>query len=138
MWLGGVGGRFSSWFVKRRRDLVAKKVRRALLSIPFYREKLKKNSIDLYEVRGINTIEKLDAFLQKHRVNWVEGGDLIGEDFSSHLGLAPKSERTWVQYSSGYTLSERLRKGEKFLEAARKFRRKKSSFHTERFKTCNK
>ncbi|MEM2202695.1 MAG: hypothetical protein QW595_03590 [Candidatus Bathyarchaeia archaeon] len=128
MLFGGFGGRASSWFVKRRRDLVAKRVRKALLSIPFYREKLKKNSVEFHEVRRINTIEKLDAFLQKYKVNWVEGTDLIGGDFSSHLSLAPKNERTWVQYSSGYMLVERLRKGEKFLEVARKFRRKKVAF----------
>ncbi|MEM3875388.1 MAG: hypothetical protein QXU45_09695 [Candidatus Bathyarchaeia archaeon] len=128
LWLGWFAGKVSSWFVKRRRDLVAKKVRRALLSIPFYREKLKKNSIGLHEVKGINTIEKLDVFLQKHKIEWVKSEDLIDGDFSSHLSLTPKSERTWVQYSSGYTLVERLRKGEKFLEAARKFRRKKVAF----------
>jgi len=83
-----------------------------LLSIPFYREKLRENSIDLHEVRRIDTIGKLDAFLQKCKVNWVEGEDLIKGDFSSHLSLVPKNKRTWVQYSSGYMLVERLRKGE--------------------------
>ena len=120
--------RAASWIVKRKRDVIAKKVRKALLNIPFYREKVKQNSIPLYEVKRINSIEKLDKFLQKYKVCWVKSEDLVGSDFSSHLSLAPKNKRTWMQYSSGFLLTERLRKGEKFLEAVRKFRRKKVAF----------
>jgi len=120
--------RAASWIVKRKRDVIAKKVRRALLNIPFYREKVKQNSIPFYEVKRINSIEKLEKFLQKYKVCWVKSEDLVGSDFSSHLSLASRNKRTWVQYSSGYTLIEKLRCGENFWESVRKFRRKKVAF----------
>jgi hypothetical protein len=115
-------------FAQRTANKVAKKVREALLNNPFYREKVKQNSIPLYEVKRISSIDKLDKFLQKYKVCWVKSEDLVGNDFSSHLSLAPKNKRTWVQYSSGFLLTERLRRGEKFLEAVRKFRRKRVAF----------
>lgn len=118
----------TSWYVQRKRNILAKKVRDGILSNPFYREKIKKNSIEMYEVKKINSIEKLDRFLQKYRINWVEPTDLISDDFSSHLSLAPKYKRTWIQTSSGYSLVEKLRKDEKFVESIQKFGRKKVAF----------
>jgi len=31
-----------SWYMRKKQDILAKKVRDAILSIPFYREKIKK------------------------------------------------------------------------------------------------
>ncbi|MEM2440731.1 MAG: hypothetical protein QW493_05925 [Candidatus Bathyarchaeia archaeon] len=120
--------KIAPFYAKIKRNSIAKKVRNALLSIPFYRKKLRENSIELYEVRKINSIEKLDKFLQKYNVSWVEGTDLMGNDFSSHLSLVPGSKRTWIQVSSGYSLVEKLRSGESFLEAIQKFKRKKIAY----------
>jgi phenylacetate-coenzyme A ligase PaaK-like adenylate-forming protein len=124
-------GKIASWYMRKKQDILAKKVRNAILSIPFYREKIKKNSIDLQEVKRINSLEKLDNFLQKHKIKWLENTDLIGNDFSSHLSLVPKNKRTWIQTSSGYSLVEELRKNENFIESAQKIKRKKVAF-TER------
>ncbi|MEM5793672.1 MAG: hypothetical protein QXS48_04665 [Candidatus Aenigmatarchaeota archaeon] len=120
--------KIAPFYVKIKQNSIAKKVRDAMLSIPFYREKLRENSIEFSEVRRINSIEKLDNFLQKYKVNWVEGTDLMGNDFSSHLSLVPQNKRTWVQVSSGYSLVERLRSGESFLETIKKFKRKKIAY----------
>ncbi|MEM5834328.1 MAG: hypothetical protein QXQ69_00585 [Candidatus Aenigmatarchaeota archaeon] len=120
--------KIASWYVKRKRNEIAKKVRKAMLSIPFYKQQIKKNSIDLHEVREINSIEKLDKFLQKHKINWLESTELMRNDFSSHLSLAPTNKRIWVQVSSGYSLVEKLRSGENFLESVQKFKRKKVAF----------
>ncbi|MFH8086583.1 MAG: hypothetical protein QW609_02060, partial [Candidatus Aenigmatarchaeota archaeon] len=120
--------KIASWYSERKRNIIAKKVREAILSIPFYRQKVKENSIELHEIKKIDSVERLDKFLQTHKINWVEPTDLIGNGFSSHLSIAPKNKRTWIQTSSGYSLVEKLRNNENFLESVQKFKRKKVAF----------
>jgi len=121
--------RVFQWLSVNKINRIAKKVRNALLSISFYRKKLKENSVNLREVKRINSIEKLDRFLQKYgKVSWVTERDLIGSNFSSHLSLVQKNERIWIQMSSGYSLIEKVKKGEDFFETVKKFRRKKVAF----------
>jgi phenylacetate-coenzyme A ligase PaaK-like adenylate-forming protein len=118
----------ASWYAKRKADEVARRAREALLSIPFYREKIKQNSVDIYDVKQINSIEKLDKFLQKYKIDWVNEKDLINENFSLDLSLVHQEKRIWIQTSSGYSLIERLKSGEPFFEMMKKFKRKKVAF----------
>lgn len=108
-------------FAARSANKVARRVRKALMQIPFYRQKLQDNKIPISEVRGIDSVAKLERFLNKYRgVKWVSDEDLINNDFSLKLSLVPQSERIWVQSSSGYEASSQalkfgLKGNEQFL-----------------------
>ncbi|MEM5813266.1 MAG: AMP-binding protein [Candidatus Aenigmatarchaeota archaeon] len=112
-------------YIERERNKIAKRARNAILQIPFYREKLKENDIDIWEVKQINTIEKLDRFLEKYgSVISPKPNDLMGKNFSQHLSMVDPKYRIWVQSSSGYTSIEKIRGRYDLKEFPKIFKRK--------------
>jgi len=81
-------------------------------------------------VRELKDIEGYRKFLEKYSTKAKETGeefhlvspsDLVNEDFSLKLSLAPQSKRTFVQASSGYTIADRL-EGKGLAEVSRLIR----------------
>ncbi|MEM1538120.1 MAG: hypothetical protein QXK12_00530 [Candidatus Nezhaarchaeales archaeon] len=104
--MNGDAGLWLEKFAKRAVNEVAKRARKSFLQVAFYRQKLRDNNIPISEVRGIDSVAKLERFLNKYRgVEWVSDKDLINNDFSLKLSLVPQSRRIWVQSSSGYEMS---------------------------------
>ena len=105
---------FIKFIAERFIKKIAKKAKAALLQIPFYRKKLKKNGISFYEVRRINSIERLTAFLNKYKeVTWISEHELLlmSDTYGLQLSRVPQQERVWVQASSGYNLSKIIENG---------------------------
>jgi phenylacetate-coenzyme A ligase PaaK-like adenylate-forming protein len=98
------------FFIKKIGDKVAKKTKNNLLEIPFYRKRLKENNIHLGEVRNITSLEKLETFLNKHKIEWVTEEEMLemSKDYCLSLSIVPQNKRSWIQASSGYTLATKL------------------------------
>ncbi|HDH91372.1 MAG TPA: hypothetical protein ENF38_00295, partial [Candidatus Aenigmarchaeota archaeon] len=96
----------SSSFLKSKTKKFAREVRDALLSLEFYRNKIRENKIPLSRVKEINDLNTLEKFLNEHPIEWVKPDDLVNDTYSSFLSKAPSSERLFPQSSSGYSVVE--------------------------------
>lgn len=100
----------NEFILKKLRNRVAKKAKHNMLNLSFYKRKLRANNIPLNTVRNITSLEKLEKFLDKYKIEWVTEKELIemSDTYSLPLSLVSQEERTWIQASSGYTFSAKL------------------------------